>query len=65
MKSEAWLAGAQAGRIAAAEGSTLSVIEPPNTYSDEQRGEFISGFIFAQRAARDQQLIDELFEGDA
>lgn len=54
--TDAWRAGYKSGQEPSNE--LLRAIEPPETYTDAERGEFISGFLSGARAARDRELID-------
>lgn len=56
--TDAWRAGYRSGQEPSNE--LLRAIEPPETYTPDERGDFISGFLSGARAARDRELIDEM-----
>lgn len=58
MKSPAYLAGYRSAQEPSNE--LLRAIEPPETYTSEERDDFISGFLSGARAARDEELIAEI-----
>lgn len=59
-RSKAYFEGAKAGREAAKDGSLLHVIEPPETFSNEEKLDYTMGWLAGERAERDNLLIDEM-----
>lgn len=60
MRSEAWKAGAQQGRDHAKDGALLHAIEPPDTFTDAERDDFILGYLVGQRSQWNDDRIREL-----
>lgn len=58
MNTDAWRAGFNAALKPG--DSLIRAIKPPSEWADEQKFDFVSGFLAGSRASRDIELIEDL-----
>lgn len=62
-RDASWFAGYQAA-LDVPVNTICTAIMPPDSYTDEQRSNFVSGFLIGARHSRDRALIDQIQGGD-